>query len=46
MKQLLTAITAMLLGAARGRAEQVMRTHAAARIHQDEIYSANAGGWN
>jgi hypothetical protein len=46
MKQMLITIAATLLAAARDRAEQVMRTHAEARIRRGEVYSSNAGGWN
>jgi hypothetical protein len=46
MKQMLITIAGTLLAAARDRAEQVMRTHAEARIHRGEVYSSNAGGWN
>lgn len=46
MKQILIAITETLLAAANARAEQRMRSQAAARIHQAEVYSSNAGGWN
>jgi hypothetical protein len=46
MKQVLIAVAGLLVAAAKARAEHVMRTQADARIQRDEVYSANAGGWN
>jgi hypothetical protein len=46
MKQMLIAVAGKLVAAAKDRAEQVMRTQAAARTRQDEVYTSNAGGWN
>jgi hypothetical protein len=55
MNTLLNAIAATLLArariraivpAARSRAEAVMRKQAAMKAPHQEVYSANAGGWN
>lgn len=46
MKQMLNTIARMLVAAARARAEHVSRTLADARLSRNEVYRANAGGWN
>ena len=46
MKKLLSAIAATLVARARSRAELVMRKQADLRVRRQEVYSANAGGWN
>jgi hypothetical protein len=46
MKQVWMAVAGILVAAARGRAEQVMRMQAEAGVHKNEDYRSNAGGWN
>jgi hypothetical protein len=46
MKQTLIALMEILLAAADARADERVRSQAAARIHKTEAYSANQGGWN
>jgi hypothetical protein len=46
MNTLLNAIAATLLARARSRAEAVIRKQAAMKAPHQEVYSANAGGWN
>jgi hypothetical protein len=46
MNKLLNAIAATLIARARARAEAVMRKQAAVTARHQEVYSANAGGWN
>lgn len=44
MRNLIISIAGLLLAAARVRAECIM--HRGAHLHQEELYSSNAGGWN
>ena len=46
MNKLLNALAATLIARARARAEAVMRKQAAVKANHQEVYSANAGGWN
>lgn len=46
MNKLLNAIAATLIARAHARAEAVMRKQAAVTARHQEVYSANAGGWN
>ena len=46
MNKLLNASAATLIARARARAETVMRKQAAVKARHQEVYSANAGGWN
>jgi len=46
MNKLLNAIAATLIARACARAETVMRKQAAVKARHQEVYSANAGGWN
>ena len=46
MNKLLSALAATLIARARARAEAVMRKQSAVAARHQEVYSANAGGWN
>ena len=46
MNKLLNAIAATLVAHARSRAEAVMRKQAVVASRHQEVYGANAGGWN
>jgi hypothetical protein len=46
MRDVVISIAALLLAAARMRAETVMQRYAKVRVHQDGSYTSNAGGWN
>jgi hypothetical protein len=46
MQKIMISIAGLLLASARVRAECVMHRYARVRVHQDDSYSSNAGGWN